>query len=77
MTYNETIIIGSIIKITKDHHNTTIYDDRTNTHWSILNLKGEVIDIIYPQNNIKIKLIWPFLNNVILTIPINTVVLNN
>ena len=78
MTINHNgINIGSKIKIINDPKNTTIYDNTTNTHWSILYLGGEVIDIIYPQNDIKIKIAFSFLNNPIITIPIDTVELNN
>tara|TARA_B100002019_G_C20761287_1_gene353121 strand:+ start:35 stop:265 length:231 start_codon:yes stop_codon:yes gene_type:complete len=76
MTINHNgINIGSVIKIIEDPQNTTIYHN--NIHWSILYLKGEVIDIIYPQNDVKIKIEFSFLNNPIITIPIDTVELNN
>jgi hypothetical protein len=73
VTTNETPDIGSIVRIIKDPYNTTIYDDERNVSWSIVWLKGEVLEIIYPSNTLKIKLLDSFLNNPIITVDIDTV----
>tara|TARA_S200000501_G_scaffold343799_1_gene355021 strand:- start:687 stop:941 length:255 start_codon:yes stop_codon:yes gene_type:complete len=73
VTTNETPDIGSIVRIIKDPYNTTIYDDERNVSWSIVWLKGEVLEIIYPSNTLKIKILDSFLNNPIITVHIDTV----
>lgn len=74
VTTNETIDIGSIVRIIKDPNNTTIYDEEQNISWSIVWLRGEVLELIYPSNTLKIKIIDSFLNSPIITVHIDTVI---